>query len=368
MRGDAAERIVAGRILGNCVVRLLRRDAWAYSQSKSYWGRKPWAPDPCFRENVMYTGHLLQLLALHEAFTHDTKYWTDGFDFVWKDGRSVHYTVGKLIDVTVRQMREGPNGGVACEPGLMFFPCNNHPHYALRIFSALGHGDWSADAVRWERWAIANYFGPLFGGGAVNLVYHVRGGFMFPRGCSGLDAWSLLWYEPWASDRNVAIALWEKAEDCIDWHMFEKPSDSVDGKASCCNPAQVPATVAASFLAAAARACGDDSTARRLEIALDSLYLRRDGGMYWLDLNREWRVGATANRIISLAEANGSSFRVFPYTCGSAILAFNGSVALSPSLIKGIKRDADATGIWRVQIWTLRRKQSMCLTAMVNKW
>ncbi len=98
-----------------------RRDAWAYSQSKSYWGRKPWAPDPCFRENVMYTGHLLQLLALYETLTGDTRYWTDGWDFVWTDGRRVQYTVRRLIDVTVEQMRNGPNGGVCCEPGISSF-------------------------------------------------------------------------------------------------------------------------------------------------------------------------------------------------------------------------------------------------------
>ena len=101
MRGDAETTNRVGRILDNCIGRILRRDAWAYSQSKSYWGKKPWAPDPCYRENVMYTGHLLQLLAFYEWFTHDRKYWEKGFDFVWKPDQKVHYTVQKLIDVTV---------------------------------------------------------------------------------------------------------------------------------------------------------------------------------------------------------------------------------------------------------------------------
>ena len=135
MRGNGTQRAAVGRILGNCLSRYLKRDVWSYSQSKSYWGQKPWAPDPCYRENVMYTGHLLQLLALYETFTGDVRYWKDGFDFVWKDGRKVHYTVQKLIDVTVEQMRASPAGGVCCEPGLMFFPCNNHPHYAFALFS-----------------------------------------------------------------------------------------------------------------------------------------------------------------------------------------------------------------------------------------
>ena len=64
----------------------------------------------------------------------------------------------------------------------------------------------------------------------------------------------------------------------------------------------------AAFLAAAARANDDPVTAARLEKAVDA-HLVRTNGLYYLNLNREWRIGATAHRIISLAEANGSSFR-----------------------------------------------------------
>ena len=30
---------------------------------------------------------------------------------------------------------------------------------------------------------------------------------------------------------------------------------------------------------------------------------------YFMDASREWRIGATANRILALAEQNGSRFR-----------------------------------------------------------
>ena len=213
-----------------------------------------------------------------------------------------------LIDVTVEQMRKGPNGGVTCEPGLMFFACNSHPHVALSVFSKLGYGDWSADAARWEKWALAHYTSPLFGGGEVNLVYHVRGNFMYPRGQDALDGWTLLWYEAWASDRRVATALWRKARDRLDWSRLDPAGDGT-GSMGCCDPRPVSASVASVFLAAASRACGDAETAERLERAVDAKYLRREGGLFWLDLNREWRIGATAMRIISLAESRGSRFR-----------------------------------------------------------
>ena len=308
LRGDPDARKVAGRILGNCIERYLARDVWAYSMSKNYWGLKPWAPDPCYRENVMYTGHLLQLLALYETFTGDTRYWKEGFDFVWDKKKRVHYDVQKLIDVTVWQMRNGPNGGVTCEPNLMFFPCNNHPHVALALFARLGHGSWAKDARRWEKWALENYMGPLFGGGALNIVYEVRSGIFYPRGHNGLDGWSLLWYEPWAADRGTALALWKKAAERIDWEQLSTGPDARKGGFSCCDPADVPPVASLSFLAAAARACDDPATADRLEAILAPRLVRRNGEVY-LDVGREWRVGSTANWIISRAEANGARFR-----------------------------------------------------------
>ncbi len=310
MRGDADVKRRVGKVLGDCVRRILKTDVWAYSQSKNYWGRRSWAPDPCYRENVMYTGHLLHLLALYERFTGDVRYHRKGggWDFVWKNGRKVHYDVEKLIDVTVEQMRKGPNGGVTCEPGLMFFPCNCHPHVAFALFRRMGYGDWTEDARRWERWALPHYFGPLLGGGALNLVYHVKGNFMYPRGQGALDGWSMLWYEAWASDRRLALALWERAREMIDWDWIASAGDECAG-GDCCDPQPVSPAVASVFLAAAARACSDHATAERLERAVDGRFLRRDGGLFRLDLNREWRIGASAMRIISLAESHGSSFR-----------------------------------------------------------
>lgn len=309
LRGDGEARARVGRILGNCIRRMIKADVWGYSQSKNYWGRKPWAPDPCYRENVMYTGHLLQLLAYYELVTGDRRYHRDGggWDFVWKDGRRVHYDVEKLIAVTVEQMRKGPNGGITCEPGLMFFACNNHPHVALAVFSKLGYGDWSKDADRWEKWALDHYLSPKLGGGALNFLYHVRGNFFYPRGQNAFDGWSLLWYAAWASNPERPRILWGRAREKIDWESLTRAEDVVPG-GDCCDPQPVSPAVTAVFLAAAARACGDAETAVRLETSVDERHLRRQDGRLFLDLNRDWRIGATAMRLISLAESRGFRF------------------------------------------------------------
>lgn len=310
MRGNAEQKAVVGRILENCITRYLKRKIWAYTQAKSYWGKEPWAPDPCYRENIMFTGHLLQLLALYECFTGDTKYWTGGFDFVWDEKTCIHYDVQKLIDITVEQMHE-THGGVTCEPGLLFFPCNNHPHFALKLFEALGHGNWSAERKQWESWALSHYPHPLLGGGVLNMLYHVKQGMFYPRGYSGLDAWSIVWYEPWAEKRETALALWKEAKSLLDWDKFKDPTDAVTKSVNCMNPQQAPDTVLACFLAAAARVCDDPESAERFEKPLDAKHLRRENGFYWLEIRQEWRIGGTAMRILALAEENGSRFRAW---------------------------------------------------------
>ena len=102
---------------------------------------------------------------------------------------------------------------------------------------------------------------------------------------------------------------WKEAGKFVDWEKLAAPADTVTGTEGCMNPQQTPDTILAAFLAAAARACDDPVSAERLEHPLDAKYLRRENGFYWLDVGREWRIGAAAMRILALAEANGSRFR-----------------------------------------------------------
>ena len=95
-----------------------------------------------------------------------------------------------------------------------------------------------------------------------------------------MDAWSLLWYEPWAEDRGTALALWEESKESLDWEKFTTPADTVTIANDCMDPQPVPDAVLSGFLAAAARACDDPASAERLERPLDAKYLRRENGFY----------------------------------------------------------------------------------------
>ena len=59
---------------------------------------------------------------------------------------------------------------------------------------------------------------------------------------------------------------------------------------------------------AASSASADALTAAD-EGAVDAAYLVRKDGKVWLDLQRDWRIGATAMRIVALAIDGGSSYR-----------------------------------------------------------
>lgn len=302
--------VLAGAGLSNAIALLLDRNAWAYVPH--YWKDKPWFPDPVAEENIMYSGHLLQLLVLYETLTGDDRFRRDGFDLVWDETTRFHYTTLTLAETIVRQMRRNACGGVACEPGLVFFPCNNHPQLALLMMERLGWGDWQPERRKWEAFALDS-FGAQ-GGGAIKLLYHMPSRAFVPGGHPGLDAWSLLWYQPWASDPGRAEAIWERAARHVDWARYTNLAAAAGvlpprADASCCHTEFLPEPVVASFLYPAALACGDPVRAAALKSWLDRYSVIQTNGLAWLEQTGDYRIGATANMALGELLAGGSDLR-----------------------------------------------------------
>lgn len=118
MRTPAYPGLTA-RVISNAVARIADRKAWAYIQS--YWRDAPWFPDPCARENIMYTGHLMMLMALEEALSGNARFNEQGVTLIWDEPHRFTYTTLQLANLTAEQMREGTSG-ISCEPGLIFLP------------------------------------------------------------------------------------------------------------------------------------------------------------------------------------------------------------------------------------------------------
>ncbi len=301
---------VTGKILKNAIERLIDPQAWKYIGG--YWKDAPGFPDPCANENIMYTGHLLQLLVFYEAITGDASFRERGFDLVWSGKETFHYTTLTLADRVARQMKESANGGVACEPGWIFFSCNNHPQIALLLLERMGFGDWSESRRRWEAWAMGSLHAPV-GGGIFRTFFDENRGLFCPVGIPGGDGWSILWYVPWAGDRRVPQALWREARSRFDPAAVMSGNDLIASEwvKNCCLPDFPPPAVAVVFLAAAARASGDHATAETFESWLDRTCLVRTAEGNFLDVGRNWRIAATANRALSAAIAHGSDLRQF---------------------------------------------------------
>lgn len=293
-------------ILGSVIEHLIDRRAWSYSDH--YWDNGTPFPDPCAFENVMYTGHLLQLLALYEALTGDDTYRTKGFDLAWNEDTKVHYDVAKLIDVSVRQMHSNPSGGIPCEPGLIFFPCNNHPQVALALMEKMGAGVWGKEREKWEAWALGSYRA-LAGEAAFRIFYHQPSRTFAPIGFLGADAWSLLWYVPWATNADTPRQLWQRVRQKFDPASLLSASEEPSGTTSSCCGDVVPLPATISFLAPAARACGDPVTAEILDAWLDRKVRKTQSGGAFVEVDPEWQIGVTANRALSLALAKGSDLR-----------------------------------------------------------
>ena len=85
------------------------------------------------------------------------RYCDVGFDLRRDERIAYHYDTLRLVEVTVAQMRSEKSGGVSCEPGDIFFACNNHPHVALTMLRSIGRGDWSEDTRKWEEWALCEF-------------------------------------------------------------------------------------------------------------------------------------------------------------------------------------------------------------------
>ena len=133
--------------------KMLRREVWAYWRATSQSGprldpglaalREPWT-DPVVRENIMYSGHLLAMVAMYRMLFGDTKYDTAGsltfrYDpiFYGKGPETYAYDHGALQRRIVEQFAEFHDLGVPCEPNNIFVVCNQYPLLAVRFRDAV---------------------------------------------------------------------------------------------------------------------------------------------------------------------------------------------------------------------------------------
>lgn len=314
--------------LGDLCQRQIDVRTWYYVTK--YWKYADDLPDPCEYENVMYTGHLAQLMCLYELFTGDMRYSEDGWDFVWRDGRSTHYTLGKAVAHLHALSQASPNGGISCEPGLIFAMCNNHSAIAMHVFD-LVHGTHYADATpRWFEWMSTHYRNGMPGASAfLYIVYSQRLEMFLPVGDVGGDGWTLGWGNVWFPNVDFVNEGWNNDLEHASW---KRPADDqmyaegTEGVGCCGSKKSLVGNAFLPLLAVQAEGAGGPN-ARKLLNWLDANHSRRadtdgdghDDGIYYA-IDEATRISATGNIAAALA-TDGPSLRKLYQTSRTAILA-----------------------------------------------
>ncbi|CAF3972999.1 unnamed protein product [Rotaria sordida] len=181
-------RELAIKILKDSIERMLNIKVWGYIDH--YWKNVHTFPDPVCDENIMYSGHLLQLLTLYESLSGDFTYDIDGFDFIWdKDNdriTKIHYNTTKLAYAIYYQMNEESSAGVSCEPEWVYTICQNHPHIGFKLYDIVRNKHALEDIPMFKE---DRYFKMLY--------YRPTHTWIPYFAATGNDGWGLAWMSSW---------------------------------------------------------------------------------------------------------------------------------------------------------------------------
>jgi len=131
------------------VEKMMRFDVWSFWENVSR-GAKQFDPslaamsegwrDPVIKQNIMYSGHLFQMVTTYAMLYDSSRYEQAGaltFDFDPKArgmGREQFvYDTPRLAEVLRNQFAANGWAGIECEPNAIFVECNQHPMLGFKL-------------------------------------------------------------------------------------------------------------------------------------------------------------------------------------------------------------------------------------------
>jgi len=154
-----AYRDVYQDTIDRLITRMIQKPVWEFweqvSQSSpqfdpDYEGPRPAVKDPVGEKNIMYSGHIIHMIALYESLYRDMR-WSepDALAFCWDSELTFEYDYADLVDIIHKEMMAPRMGGsdvgaMECEPNLVFPECNQHPALAFMLFDKLRGTDYAA--------------------------------------------------------------------------------------------------------------------------------------------------------------------------------------------------------------------------------
>ncbi|KAJ5542473.1 hypothetical protein N7535_004894 [Penicillium sp. DV-2018c] len=194
--------------------KMLRREVWDYWYLSSQSGnkldpeikelRKPWA-DPVRKENIMYSGHLLNMVSLFSMLFNDDRFDQEGaIKFQWNPlfwgmgEETFSYTRTSLQETILAGMESEGWVGVCCEPNWVFIICNQFPILATR-YNDVRNGTRVVDGVLDKykaAWADKGFIGE---NGLFRRLYATRQKQTIDADDLGHSAWTMA-FMPWNYD------------------------------------------------------------------------------------------------------------------------------------------------------------------------
>ncbi len=165
--------------------------------------------DPITRDNLQYSGHLSTMLGLYEKVSGDQRY---DRPFTLQDpasGVSYTYTHSEVAARIHAQMLENPFGGVCCEQGMAYVPCNNYALASNTLHDALHGTHYRQANKRWLSTVRSRLVlrGPAWRG-VFGVAYMAGMGLAAPVAFNFTDAWGLAFLLPF--DRPLVRKLYPK--------------------------------------------------------------------------------------------------------------------------------------------------------------
>jgi hypothetical protein len=156
-----AYRELYQKAIDNLIQKMIRRDVWYYWEHTSK-GSKIMNPalkekgpgwiDPVVEKNIMYSGHLINMVELYQMLYRDAKYdKPKAIAFRWEWAGELldvfHYDGNKLAEVIHRQFIQNPLHMIECEVNMVFCVCNQPPLLGLILYDH-NHGTNLASSVK----------------------------------------------------------------------------------------------------------------------------------------------------------------------------------------------------------------------------
>jgi hypothetical protein len=228
--------------------------------------------DPVARDNVQYSGHLSTMLGLYEKMSGDARYDTPFTLHDPESGATFTYTHTEVAERIYSQMRENRFGGVCCEPGMAYVPCNNYAMASNTLHDALHSTRYSEANEGWLQTVRRKMVlhGPSVRG-VFGTAYMKDLKLATPIAFNFTDAWGLAFLIPFS--RPLARKLYRKFRGKIN----REDGDASVGSSPVSERMEISdVAINTGFGLILARGIGDEKLAAAMQ-----RYARREFGAGW---------------------------------------------------------------------------------------